>query len=248
MSEVNDAREKVLKRIKKMLALADNNPSASEAAVAASMASKLMAKFNIEHSDVLLADLGEDSIIEHPTDVSWARSAPKWVVKIIVATAQLHDCEARYNYSSKAGVQQTHVGVSFLGEKGDVIVAAWVFAYLLDELKRLGNVYSKSIGGATPPQRNCFRNACALEINFTLRRMLREKEEALASHSTGKELVVCKRDLVKQKFNVKYGKSKTTKFSDMAAAAAGAEAGRKVSIRTGIETSVKTSSNTKRIR
>lgn len=245
MNKVSDARTKVLARIKKMLALADNNPSAAEAAVAAAMASKLMDKFNIEHSEVLLADLSEDSIIEHSTDVSWARSAPRWVVRIIVATAQLHDCEARYNYSSKEGVRQRHVGVSFLGEKGDVIVAAWVFDYLLGEMRRLGNVYSKSIGRATTVQRHSFRVACAGEIASTLRRMLREKEAEMASHSTGKDLVICKRDLVKQKFNVKYGAAKANKYGDLSAAAAGAAAGRKVSIRTGIEGSVKP---TKKIR
>lgn len=239
-SNVLDARQKVLARIKKMLALADNNPSGAEAAVAAAMASKLMDKFNIEHSEVLMTELREDDIIEHPTGQSWARSVPRWVGRIIVATAQLHDCEAKYNFSRKEGVRQMHVGVTFLGEKGDVIVAAWVFDYLLAEMKRLGNAYSKSIGGATGPQRHSFKVACAGEISLTLRRMLREKEDVMASHSTGQALVVCKRNLVREKFNVSYGKGRQqARYGDQTAAAAGAEAGRKVSIRSGIEGAVR---------
>lgn len=245
MTEVTDARKKVLARIKKMLALADNNPSATEAAVAAAMASKLMDKFNIEHSEVLLAEIGEDDIIEHPTGVSWARHVPRWVARIIVATANLHDCEAKYNFSRKEGVRQIHVGVSFLGDKGDVIVAAWVFDYLLSEMKRLGLVYSKSIGGATAVQKQSFRVACAGEIAQTLHRMLRDKEREMSSHSTGQALVVCKRNLVREKFNVNYGKARRQRYGDYDAAFAGAEAGRKVSIRSGMEGSVK---SPKRIR
>lgn len=240
MADIIDARKKVLSRIKKMLSLADNNDSPAEAAVAAAMAAKLMDKFNIEHAEVLLADLKDDDIIEHPTDVSWARHVPKWVSRIIVATAQLHDCEAKYNFSYKEGVKQRHMGVTFLGHHADVIVAAWVFDYLIGEIKRLGNAYSKSIGKATGPQRHSFRVACAGEIAYTLQRMLRDREAEMATHSTGKELVICKRSLVQQKFNVKYKTGgRQQRYGDMTAARAGAEAGRKVSIRTGIETSVK---------
>lgn len=245
MSNLTEQRQKVMARIKKMLALADNNPSAEEAAVAAAMASKLMDKFNIEHSELILAEIGDDDIIEHETDVSWARAVPGWIQRIIIATAQLHDCEAKFNYSRKEGVRQTHVGVSFLGDKADVIVASWVFDYLLGEMKRLGNVYSKSIGKATGIQRNSFKTACAGEIATTLRRMLQEKEAMMSAHATGKALVVCKRNLVRSKFKVKYGKAKRQRYGDFGAAQAGAVAGRGVSIRSGIEGSVK---STRRLR
>ncbi len=229
-------RKRLLARIKKMLNLADNNPSAEEAAVAAAMASKLMDKYNIAHADVLLTELGEDSIIAHETGVAYARDVPPWVSRIIVSTAQLHDCEARYDVTYRDGKKSPYLGVTFLGEKSDVIVATWVFEYLLGEIKRLGLKYSRDMGGASNVQRYSFRKACAGEISSTLRRMLRDKEEAMRGATTGKELVLAKRDIVKKKFGISYStKGRRSHYGDYNAAAAGATAGRGVSIRTGIE-------------
>lgn len=234
-------REKVMARIKKMLSLADNNPSASEAAVAASMASKLMDKFNLKHADVMMADLDEDSMVAHDTGVAYARDVPPWVSAIVVSTAQLHDCEAKYNITYRNGKKSPYLSTCFLGEKSDVIVAAWVFDYLLGELKRLGLVYSREMGGATNVQRYSFRKACAYEISNTLKRMLRDKEAAMAKHATGKALVVCKRSLVREKFHVKYNTgTRNEQYGDRQAAWAGQKAGSKVSIRTGIEGSAGT--------
>ena len=238
MTKQADDMKKVMARIKKMLALTDNNPSAEEAAVAAAMASKLMDKYNLDHADVLMEALDEDSIVAHDTGVSYARDVPPWVSRIIVATAQLHDCEAKYTTGYQSGKKSVYYSVTFLGEKSDVIVASWVFDYLLSELKRLGLKFSKDIGGASNVQRYSFRKACAGEIASTLRRMLRDKEDAMSSKSTGKDLIIRKRDLVRQKFHVNYNTRSTRQhYGDHAAAAAGAQAGRGVSIRQGIEQS-----------
>ncbi len=237
----NNDMQRVMQRIKKMLALADNNPSAEEAAVAAAMAEKLLRKYNLDHADVLMTELNEDSVVAHDTGVAYARDVPPWVGSIIVATAQLHDCEARYDHFRKEGKRSTYHSVTFLGEKSDVIVATWVFEYLLGEIKRLGLVYSKEIGGATNVQRYSFRKACAIEIANTLRRMLREKEADMASQSTGKDLIIRKRDLVRKKFHVNYstGSAHRGGYGDPFAAAAGQQAGRGVNIRKGIEGSAK---------
>ncbi len=237
MSSATDMK-RVMARIKKMLKLADNNPSAEEAAVAASMASKLMDKYNLEHADVLMQELDEDSIVAHDTGVAYARDVPPWVQRIIVSTAQLHDCEAKYTTSERPGKRSTYYSVTFLGEKSDVIVASWVFDYLLAEMKRLGLKFSADIGGASNVQKYSFRKACAGEIASTLRRMLKDKEDALRGKTTGKDLIIMKRDLVRKKFNVSYGKgARRQHYGDGAAAAAGAQAGRGVSIRQGIEKS-----------
>jgi hypothetical protein len=237
----NNDMQRVMKRIKKMLQLADNNPSAEEAAVAAAMASKLMDKYNLEHADVLLTELNEDSMVAHDTGVAYARDVPPWVAAIIVSTAQLHDCEARYNHFYKDGKRSMYHSAVFLGEKSDVIVATWVFEYLLDEIKRLSTVFSKDMDGASNVERYSFRKACAIEIANTLRRMLRDKEEAMAGHSTGKDLVIRKRDLVRKKFDVNYhtGSSHRGGYGSAHAAAAGQQAGKGVNIRKGIEGSAK---------
>ncbi len=62
----------------------------------------------------------------------------------------------------------------------------------------------------------------------------------MASQSTGKDLVIRKRDLVRKKFHVSYNTKKGRNYyGDPLSAMAGAQAGRNVSVRHGIEGSAK---------
>lgn len=55
-----EKREKMIEKIKKMMALAENNPSEEEALAAALQAHKLMAKYNIHEDEVALEEVKED--------------------------------------------------------------------------------------------------------------------------------------------------------------------------------------------
>lgn len=57
-----EKREKMVEKIKKMMALAENNPSEEEALSAALQAHKLMAKYNIHESEVTLEEVKEDIV------------------------------------------------------------------------------------------------------------------------------------------------------------------------------------------
>lgn len=55
-----EKREKMIEKIKKMMALAENNPSEEEALAAALQAHKLMVKYNIHEEDVSLEEVKDD--------------------------------------------------------------------------------------------------------------------------------------------------------------------------------------------
>lgn len=55
-----EKREKMIDKIKKMLALAENNPSMEEGLSAALQAQKLMAKYNIHEEDVTLEEIKDE--------------------------------------------------------------------------------------------------------------------------------------------------------------------------------------------
>lgn len=55
-----EKRESLIKKIKKMFALAENNPSQEEATAAALQAQKLMMKYNIHEDDVTLEEIRDD--------------------------------------------------------------------------------------------------------------------------------------------------------------------------------------------
>lgn len=57
-----EKREKMVEKIKKMMALAENNPSEEEALSAALQAHKLMVKYNIHEDEVSLEEVKEDIV------------------------------------------------------------------------------------------------------------------------------------------------------------------------------------------
>lgn len=57
-----EKREKMIEKIKKMMALADNNPSEEEALSVALQAHKLMVKYNIHEDEVTLEEVKEDIV------------------------------------------------------------------------------------------------------------------------------------------------------------------------------------------
>ena len=57
-----EKRDKMVEKIKKMMALAENNPSEEEALAAALQAHKLMVKYNIHESEVTLEEVKEDIV------------------------------------------------------------------------------------------------------------------------------------------------------------------------------------------
>lgn len=57
-----EKREKMVEKIKKMMALAENNPSEEEALAAALQAHKLMVKYNIHEEEVSLEEVKEDIV------------------------------------------------------------------------------------------------------------------------------------------------------------------------------------------
>lgn len=57
-----EKREKMIEKIKKMMALAENNPSEEEALAAALQAHKLMMKYNIHEDEVTLEEVKEDIV------------------------------------------------------------------------------------------------------------------------------------------------------------------------------------------
>lgn len=114
MSEDNKM-EKILNKVKNLLALASNNPSEEEATAAALKAQELIAKYNLELTDVEKETL-EISKAEYHTgvDKSWKYGLSRAV-------------------ASNFRVMVYWVGkrdAVFYGYKADVTIAAEVFGYL----------------------------------------------------------------------------------------------------------------------
>lgn len=122
--------EKIIEKIQKCLALANNNPSEEEAKAAALQAQKLIAKYNINMSAVEQTE--ENEIDEQ---VVWFKDCVKgvaraWKYQLAQVVADNFRCKCFF-YSKS--------GVCFYGHKVDVTAACEVFKYLFNIGDKLAN-------------------------------------------------------------------------------------------------------------
>lgn len=124
--------EKIIEKIRKCLALANNNPSEEEAKAAALMAQKLLAKYNISISDVESLEAANEEIAE---EVVWYKSIVKGVArawKYELAGIVAKNFRCKYFFYGKKGV-------AFYGHKTDAEAAVEVYKYLFAMGDRLAN-------------------------------------------------------------------------------------------------------------
>lgn len=120
------ANEKIIKKVKNLLDLANNNPSENEAIAAALKAQELMAKYNIDSSEIN----GEDSkeFFHAKYIIGAGHEMKKWKVKLSAIIAR--------NFRVKTYFSRQ--GVVFYGYKKDAEIAVEVFKFLYEA----GNKFS----------------------------------------------------------------------------------------------------------
>lgn len=113
MSENNPELEGVMRRIQKLLAIAgDDRANPAEAAAAASMAEKVMRKYQLDHADIIASelrskapDVGDSAVFanmkrDDPKRPSLTKT-PAWGQMLSVAIAQLYDCHVMNGVAKK---------------------------------------------------------------------------------------------------------------------------------------------------
>lgn len=239
--------DSTLRRIQKLLAIAqDSRGDPNETAAAAAQAEKLMRKFNIDHADVISANMRRDASSmmdsvrvkanmkrDDPTRPPLKR-APKWAGWLGFELAMLHDAQVRFAWDNAMG----GVVVEFCGVKADVTVAGWMFDYLVGQMiagVRNFTAEHRAKWGAPPDKKanEAFRHGFVQALLASLRAMRKMKAAELEDHSAGRALVVSKEHAVKEHFgDFTYGtQKKARQISDREAYERGAHAGSKVDVR-----------------
>lgn len=125
-------REKVLKKIENLLALAGNNPSENEALAAALKAQELMAKYNIELAEVEGQDKSEEIVKEKYAPKANCHYVRKWRYTLANIIAR--------NFCCKTYVVNRETTV-FYGYAKDAKIAVEVFKFLFETGNKLANRY-----------------------------------------------------------------------------------------------------------
>ncbi|WP_028471321.1 DUF2786 domain-containing protein [Neptunomonas japonica] len=210
--------EKILSRIKNLLAMAGDLSSPNEAVIAARRARSLMDKHQISKKDLLKA---EGMVFGETTGHKQTKNKPSWLAQIAASIAYLNDCEC---ITQRSGF----VSFNFRGFKADAVVAKHMHDYIVEACERL--LEKTEITGRS--ERNFYRLGFADEIARRILAIVKDREKIITTD--GKSLVICKKELIKAHFEpVKIAarpRIRTPSWQEQAAASKGHADAQKVSL------------------
>lgn len=187
--------EKIIAKIKKLFALAENNPSEEEAKVAALKAQELLAQYHIEYADVEEIDLDR---VEELDEIIVDVPAKKWKYTLANIVAKNFRCK-HFFYGKQR--------VVFYGHQTDAKIASETFKYLFNMGNRLGmRLYNEA--------RNAYRNTSNI-YNSCVLGFCRGIEQALAEQS--RALMVIVPEDVKDGYEKKISGARTMNISGISA-------------------------------
>lgn len=128
-------RERLLSRIRRLMALGSRNSNPHEAARALGLAQKLMLRHNIAPDDLSLKDIRE-SVCHHPgTD---AQTIPAWLNALATVVCMATGCRCWFGWHVHTGLKGTRRirrTLHFYGLHERPEVAAYVFTVLARQLR-----------------------------------------------------------------------------------------------------------------
>lgn len=143
------SEEKIIGRVKKMLALAnDSGASEGERDNALRMAYNLIAKYNLSMSSI--ESHGEESRV----DESGSFRGQPWVVSVVSSVAQLFFC--KYYFVKKKGMNYDH---HFVGKDSNAVTARYMAEFVVTSIIAQGRKESRAIGESSAWRRSFFMGA-----------------------------------------------------------------------------------------
>ena len=207
--------DSVMRRIAKLLAIAqDDRANPAEAAAAAGMAERIMRKYQLDHSDIIIQELKSGDALETADCVASAKTngtkvidVPVWANWMATQVAALNSCGARIILTASGDK-----GFRFYGYAGDVQVAKYMFDYLVATTLRLCRQFKDTpdyaIGGRK--ELNSYRQGVALGICSSLNDLIKAKTLAEAEAAvTGRSLVVVKQNAIAEKYGQVFATNQT---------------------------------------
>jgi hypothetical protein len=155
--------DKLIEKVKKLLALAGNNPNENEAAAAMERASRLMAQHNLTASQINTND--NDRIEDKTTETGGIKQ--KWARYIWNSTAKLNF--TYYFYSHIPHFPDVH---NLIGTRANVETTKIMAVYLIETVERLA--YEAPIPGT---QRTAFKLGAATRLAQRMEKLKRDREQ-----------------------------------------------------------------------
>lgn len=158
---IAEAREKIIRRIRKLLALARGGATEEEAAQATRRAHELLVEHNLDLAEVDAAKDWGDRVLDRST-VDGSREM--WPVYVWNATAWLHFC--RYFYTPETdGGRRIGLRHNVIGRRHNVEVTKLTAQYLVATVVRLADEAGRAVARHERRSfRDSFRRACGRRL------------------------------------------------------------------------------------
>ena len=242
---MNDDMQGILRRVQKLLAIAnDDRANPNEAAAAAQQAEKIMRKYQLDQADVVTKELKHAAnMARENVFASMKRDDPKrppsqknpsWAQHLAVAVARLTDCEVRQGRGLNKFGQLTAC-LTFYGYGPDVQMAAWMFDYLVSAIiaacKKFNKEVASGFGLHGKQSSNSYRDGFITALTAKIYGEKSAKDKEAAANVTSRALVVSKRQAIEEHFGeFTYRTSQPKLRGDAGAYLNGMEDGRKVDV------------------
>lgn len=204
---MSQADDKILERVRQLLAMSRDASSPHEAAIAAGRARKLMDKYQID-----LGDLKDSQGFGFMAAGPEYRFLPQWQGWLAVGIGGLNDCKVIRQHKWQSTNASYSFQIVFQGYENDTICAAAMYDYLVETVKRLCATYIRELGYTKYPARigDPYKQQAALTLQRRLKAITKEREEDVAlrlAHQPGTSLVLYKMAAVEEHFGkANYGK------------------------------------------
>lgn len=205
MSNQTENLDSVMRRISKLLAIAqDDRANPEEAASAAGMAERIMRKYQLEHADVIVASLKAGDGMDHTDCIATAKTngtkvleVPVWAQWVALQVSKVNDCGAKIVRTASG-----EKAVRFYGFKSDIQVAGYIFNYLVATTNRLCKEFLKSETYEREGRRsvNSYRQGVSVGILTNLRKVVADKVAEMNAASGGNQLMIVKAAAIAEHF------------------------------------------------
>lgn len=187
-------RDKIIERVRQLLAMGSDTSSPNEASIALNRARKLMDAHQISATDIENAkgsDFGENAFT---TESSQNRT---WVGILVVAIAKMNSCvvavKPRWN-------KKERISYIFKGFEEDSKMCQFMMAYLCDAVDNFYKVDKKNYGLKGASDKNSYFVGFASGICTRIDEEIKEREGNAQANSSSTALVVAKNAVVEARF------------------------------------------------
>ena len=214
--------EKLIERVRKLYAMAQDTSSEHEAAIAARRARHLMDKHGLSVEDLQQSEFGS-------AQTSWNRKTlPMWYQGLVLSVAELNDCMVERSRDNR---------VTLKGFEVDVIGANLMLDYLIGAMRRQIRAWRKETGNKGTAAGNAYKLGFSDDMRKRIKVIIEErKKENAQNESTGTALISVKMKMVEAEFGRTRTSARRARHSSTAGYMAGTAASQKTSLNAQVST------------